>query len=112
MDPAFLAEGLQVVDDLRAAAPDAVVVTGQDRFFSGGFDLNAVPLLSPAEQRDMVHDANRAFAAWYGFPRPLVAAINGHAVAGGLILALCGDERLVAPGAKLGLTEVKVGIPF
>ena len=112
MDPALLDEGVRVVDELRVAAPDAVVLTGQDRFFSGGFDLNIVPSLSASEQRDMVHGANRAFAAWYGFPRPVVTALNGHAVAGGLILALCGDERLVVADAKLGLTEVKVGIPY
>lgn len=112
MDPAFLTEGLRVIDDLQAASPDAVVLTGHGRFFSGGFDLNIVPTLTPDQQGDMVRDANGAFAAWYGFPRPLVVAINGHAVAGGLILALSGDERLVAPEARLGLTEVKVGVPF
>jgi len=112
MDPAFLDEGARVVEELRVTAPDAVVLIGQDRFFSGGFDLNSVPLLSPSEQRDMIHGANRAFADWYGFPRPVIAAINGHAVAGGLILALCGDERLAVSQAKLGLTEVKVGIPY
>ena len=111
-DPDLLAEGLRVASELRQAEPDAVVFTGQDRFFSGGLDLNSFPALPVEDQRDMVHRANWLIAFWYGFPRPIVTAINGHAVAGGLILALCGDLRLAVPGASLGLPEVKVGIPY
>ncbi|MEX0664153.1 MAG: enoyl-CoA hydratase/isomerase family protein [Acidimicrobiia bacterium] len=112
MDPALVAEGVRVAADLRAAEPDAVILTGQDRFFSGGLDLNVIPNLTATEQRDMVHAVNAVFADWYGFPRPLVVALNGHAVAGGLILALCGDLRFGVANAKLGLTEVKVGVPY
>ena len=61
----------------------------------------------------MVEGINRLFLAWYGFPRPVVCAVNGHAIAGGLILALCGDYRVCARGdAKLGLTELRAGIPY
>ncbi len=42
----------------------------------------------------------------------MVTAVNGHAVAGGLVLALCGDHRVVGTSGRFGLTEVKVGIPF
>jgi enoyl-CoA hydratase len=112
MDPALVEEGIRVAADLRAADPDAVIFTGQDRFFSGGLDLNVIPSLTPSEQRDMVHGVNRVFADWYGFPRPVVVAVNGHAVAGGLILALCGDLRFGVADGKLGLTEVKVGVPY
>ena len=112
MDPALVAEGVRVAADLRGADPDAVVLTGQDRFFSGGLDLTVLPTLALDDQRAMVHDVNWVFADWYGFPRPLVVAMNGHAVAGGLILALCGDLRVSVTSAKLGLTEVKVGVPY
>ena len=112
MDPDLLAEGLRVAEELRAAEPDAVVLTGSGGFFSGGLDLNIIPTLSREGQAQLVNDVNRIFTAWYGFPRPVVTAVNGHAVAGGLILALCGDLRVGVPGAKLGLTEVKVGVPF
>jgi enoyl-CoA hydratase/carnithine racemase len=60
----------------------------------------------------VVDGVNRLITAWYGFPRPVVTAVNGHAVAGGLIFALCGDLRYGVSIAKLGLTEVSVGIPY
>jgi enoyl-CoA hydratase len=59
----------------------------------------------------MVLSINRLFAGWYSFPRPVVAAVNGHAIAGGLILALCADHR-VGGGGKLGLTELRAGIGY
>jgi enoyl-CoA hydratase len=112
LDPELLREGATVLDELRAAAPAAVVLTGTGRFFSGGVDLDVVPSLSPVEQRAMIEGINRLFTGWYGFPRPVVAAVNGHAVAGGLILALCADFRVVGPDGRFGITEIKVGIPY
>jgi enoyl-CoA hydratase len=112
LDPALLAEGTAVLDELRASAPGAVVLTGTGRFFSGGVDLDVAPALSIAEQRAMVDGINRLFTGWYGFPRPVVAAVNGHAVAGGLILALCADLRVVGPAGRFGMTEIRVGIPY
>ena len=112
LDPSLLAAGLDVLDELRAAEPGAVVLTGNGSFFSGGADLRVVPALSVEEQTDMARGVNLLFSGWHGFPRPLVCAVNGHAVAGGLILALCGDYRVGPTSGQFGLTEVKVGIPF
>jgi enoyl-CoA hydratase len=112
LDPGLLADGVAVLDELRRAAPAAVVVTGTGRFFSGGVDLDVAPSLSTEEQRAMVEGINRVFAGWYGLPAPVVAAVNGHAVAGGLILALCADRRVVGPEGRFGVTEIKVGIPY
>jgi enoyl-CoA hydratase len=112
MDHALLAEGIELAASLRASSPWAVVLTGTGDFFSGGVDLKAAPTWGPSEQAEMVRGISEVFAAWYGFPRPVVAAVNGHAVAGGLILALCADHRIVGPSGRFGLTEVKVGIPY
>ena len=60
----------------------------------------------------MVMGVNRLVAAWSAIERPLVCAVTGHAIAGGLVLALCGDYRVGATEGKLGLTEVAVGVPF
>ena len=60
----------------------------------------------------MVAGINRLFIDWYSFPRPVVAAVNGHAVAGGVILALCADRRIGADDATYGLTELRVGVPY
>lgn len=112
LDPALLSAGAQMVDDLLVDPPGAVVMTGTGAFFSGGADLRVVPDLSPDDQAELTRTFNRMFSGWYQFPRPVVAAVNGHAVAGGLVLALCADVRVVGRSGRFGLTEVKVGIPF
>jgi enoyl-CoA hydratase len=110
--PELLEEGRALVEELRSDPPPAVVITGAGEFFSGGVDLKVAPALSTDEQRRMVAGINELFCAWYGFWRPVVAAVNGHAVAGGLILALCADYRVGAKGARYGLTEARVGVPY
>lgn len=112
LDLELLTDGLTVLEELTAVSPPAVVLTGSGSFFSGGADLKVVPALDPADQAEMARRVNRLFAGWYDFPRPLVCAVNGHAVAGGLILSLCGDHRVVGRSGTFGLTEVKVGIPY
>jgi enoyl-CoA hydratase len=112
LDLELLEEGRHAVEELAAAAPGAVVLTGRDGFFSAGVDLKLAPTLDSAGQRAMVEGINRLFAGWYSFPRPVVAAVNGHAIAGGLILALCADYRVGAGQGKLGLTELRAGIGY
>jgi enoyl-CoA hydratase len=112
LDPELVAAGLAALESLRDAAPPAVVLTGSGGFFSGGADLRVVPALSAEEQADMARGINALFSGWHNFPRPLVCAVNGHAIAGGLVLALCGDYRVGPNSGRFGLTEVKVGIPF
>ena len=113
LDLELLEEERALVDQLTADEPGAVVMVGREGFFSAGVDLKAVPTLDADGQRSMVEGINRLFLGWYGFPRPLVCAVNGHAIAGGLILALCGDYRVGSEGGgKLGLTELRAGIPY
>jgi enoyl-CoA hydratase len=109
LNPELVAELVAVTAELAA---DAVVLTGRDGFFSAGLDLNLVPTLDEAAQLDMIMGVNRLVAAWYGVPRPVVAAVNGHAIAGGLVLALCADYRVASQQGKLGLTETRVGVPY
>jgi enoyl-CoA hydratase len=93
--------------------PEAIVLTGTERFFSGGLDLKIVPSYSPSQQQALLRILNRMIGTLYACPIPLVGAVNGHAIAGGLILALTTDYR-VGPTADslFGLTEARVGIPF
>lgn len=108
----LLEEGRAVVEQLAVAEPGAVVLVGREGFFSAGVDLKAVPGLDADGQRAMVDGINRLFLGWYGLSRPVVCAVNGHAIAGGLILALCGDYRVGCGVGKLGLTELRAGIPY
>jgi enoyl-CoA hydratase len=112
LDLPLLERMLAALEDLTASEPGAVLLTGTGSFFSAGLDLKVVPGLDDAGKRDMVAGINRMFEALYAFPRPVVCAVNGHAVAGGMILALCGDLRVGSSEASYGLTEVKVGIPY
>jgi enoyl-CoA hydratase len=91
----------------------AVVLTGTDRFFSAGLDLKSVPRLDADEQREMILAFGRMVARLYAFPKPTVAAVNGHAVAGGLLLTLSCDYR-VGPEqqCEFGLTGARAGIPY
>ena len=111
LDPELLNDGLAVLDHVRSTRPKAVVITGRGRFFSAGLDLKVAARLSASERQRVLDGAGRLFAGWYSLPCPLVTAVNGHAVAGGLILALCGDYRIGSEG-RFGLTELRVGISY
>jgi len=91
----------------------ALVVTGTGSCFSAGLDLKVVPTYDRAQQQQMVMNVNRLFGGLYGLSLPTIAAVNGHAIAGGVILTLCCDYRIGVEGDyKLGLAEARVGVPF
>jgi enoyl-CoA hydratase/carnithine racemase len=90
-----------------------MVLTGAGgKFFSIGFDLPNLIDLGRAEFEQFYRAFNRTSLDVYSMPKPTVAALNGHAVAGGCVLALCCDYRFVKFGKTLaGLNEVKLGVP-
>jgi enoyl-CoA hydratase/carnithine racemase len=90
-----------------------VVLTGYDRYFSAGLDLVTLYDLDRADLDAFVAEFDRVMLAVFTFPAPVVAAVNGHAVAGGGILAFASDARLMVAGdARIGLNEVRLGLPF
>jgi enoyl-CoA hydratase len=112
MDRELLDDAVATCEQLGADEPSAVVLTGRDGFFSAGADLKLAPTLDAEAQAAMVEGINRMAAGWYGFPRPVVCAVNGHAIAGGLVFALCADYRVAAADARYGLTELRAGVPY
>ena len=91
----------------------AVVVTGAAGVFCAGIDTKRIPAYDAALRARMLRGVNRTVLALYALAKPLVAAISGHALGAGLVLALTADVRLAARGAfRLGLTEGAAGIPF
>lgn len=99
---------LQNEDSVRS-----LVITGTGPCFSAGLDLKVLPHYIPEKQREMVEALNRTVARLYALPIPTVAAVNGHAIAGGFILAISCDYRIgTRSSCQIGLTETRVGIPF
>jgi enoyl-CoA hydratase len=112
MDVGLLDDLVRAIEEVTADPPAAVVLAGRPGFFSAGADLKAVPSYGPDEQRAMVEGINRMALGVYALPCPVVGAITGHAIAGGLVLALCTDLRVASSEGRYGLTEVKVGVPY
>lgn len=88
-----------------------VVITGAGRCFSAGVDLRAIVDGGPDYAERFVAAVPEACLAVFDHPAPVVAAINGHAIAGGCVLAMAADVRLMSAGT-IGLTELAVGVPF
>jgi enoyl-CoA hydratase len=94
-------------------AQRAIVITANGRIFSAGVDL--LRLLDGGEPyiRKFLPALSTMLATVFAHPRPVVAAINGHAMAGGCVLACAADRRLMArEGGRIGVTEILVGVPF
>lgn len=99
--------------ELRDGPAQAVVLTGEGRIFSAGVDLPRVLDGGPDYLRVFLPALHKALVALFSFPKPVVAAINGHAIAGGCILACAADHRIAAQQAgRIGLPELLVGVPF
>lgn len=90
----------------------AVVVQSPFKVFSAGLDLKAAQGLDLGEQSEIVTAFDQVFLTAYGFPKPLIAAVDGAAIAGGLFFVLVADHRLGTERSQFGLAEVRVGADF
>jgi len=98
---------------LRDGDAKAVVLTAPGRIFSAGVDLIRVNAGGADYVRRFMPTLHRLYEAVFFHPRPVVAAINGHAVAGGAVLACCTDRRIMArESGRIGITELLVGVPL
>ena len=108
-------ETLDALSDAIEGAEDAdaVILTGAGAAFSAGADLQRVFEASAAEIDAGIVALQRCFEALFVFPRPLVAAVNGYALAGGAVIACAADRRIASDDAGLiGAVELKAGVPF
>ncbi len=98
---------------LRKSDAKAVVITGQGKIFSAGVDLIRLSEGGVSYIRKFLPALHRLYDTVFYHPKPVVAAINGHAIAGGCVLACCADRRVMAnDGGRIGVTELLVGVPF
>ncbi|HEV2175738.1 MAG TPA: enoyl-CoA hydratase-related protein [Terriglobia bacterium] len=112
---------LEMIEELMAALAEAersaarvVILTGAGKAFCSGMDLEALKAMateSPSAEaaRESSRTMARMFRRIYEFPKPLIAAVNGAAIAGGCGIATLCDFTLAAPEAKFGYTEVRIG---
>src|SRR5579872_7039796 len=89
----------------------AVILTGTGTTFSAGVDLRRLVDAGKTYVQDFVEALDAMIRAMFVFPKPAVAAINGHAIAGGAIMAFACDYRLMT-GGRIGVPEALVGVPF
>ena len=95
---------MAALEACRDSSDAAVVITGQGRMFSAGVDLVRLVDDGPDYVRAFLPALTAAFEAVFAFPKPVVAAVNGHAIAGGCILACAADHRLMARGSgRIGI---------
>jgi enoyl-CoA hydratase len=100
-------------EKLHGAPERAVVLTGQGRMFSAGVDLPRLADGGPDYVRRFLPALHRLYETVFFFPKPVVAAVNGHAIAGGCVLECCADKRIAArDNFRIGVTELLVGVPF
>ena len=89
-----------------------VLLTAGGKIFCPGLDLQELVALDREEMERFMRRFSAAVLTLYTFPKPVVAVVHGHALAGGCVLALCADWRVLRRGAVTGLNEVKVGVPL
>jgi enoyl-CoA hydratase len=113
MDTTFCEDILKRLDELRTSPARAIVITGQGNIFSAGVDLVRALDGGPDYFKGFLPPLRRAFEAVFFYEKPIVAAVNGHAMAGGCVLTCAADRRLMADGTgRIGITELLVGVPF
>ena len=112
ISPQMMEELGAALDEAAAGPARAVILTGEGRAFCAGMDLDMLQqtaAASPEETMEGARKMARVFLALYRFPKPVIAAVNGAAVAGGCGLATLCDFTLAVPDAKFGYTEVRIG---
>jgi enoyl-CoA hydratase/carnithine racemase len=116
--PPMNALNAQVQDEIAAAAAEAgadpavraVVIYGGQKVFAAGADIKEMTDASYARMSADSRRLQQSFTDVARIPKPVVAAINGYALGGGLELALCADFRVAGESARLGQPEIKLGI--
>jgi methylglutaconyl-CoA hydratase len=112
INTAMISELQSAMDEIEKKKVRVVIMTGAGAAFCAGMDLEmlaAIGKQSPQENQEDSKRMAKLFRRVWSFPRPLIAAVNGHALAGGCGIATLCDFTLSAPDAKFGYTEVRIG---
>ncbi len=113
INDAFIEAVDAALDKARADGARAIVLTAPGRTFCSGLDLVEIYEYDRMVMARFVDAFDDFFARVFAFEVPIVAAIGGHAIAGGCVLAMAADYRIMASGARsIGLTEAALGVPL
>jgi enoyl-CoA hydratase len=112
LDVETLDEISEALDDLLSKDVDGVVLTGAGSIFSAGADLRKVLEADSDAIAAGIEGLTRCFRTLFVFDRPVVAAVNGHALAGGAVLTCACDYRVMGSEGLIGAIELKAGVPF
>ena len=113
MDVDFCVGLTKAVRELAASSSRAIVFTGQGRIFGAGVDLPRLLEGGIDYIRTFLPALDEVLETLFFCHKPLVAAVNGHAIAGGCLLACTADRRFMSAGkARIGVPELRVGVPF
>jgi enoyl-CoA hydratase len=99
----------RALDAVGASPAGALIVRGEGRAFCAGNDIKEMPHLGPAEAEALSHRWARIMDRFARLPQVTIAAIHGHALGGGCMLAAAQDLRIAAASARFGLPEVTLG---
>src|SRR3974390_1977516 len=108
----MIAELQTALDIIEKSHTRVVIITGTGKAFCAGIDLEMLQSIanqSPSENQEDSRRIAKMFRKVWSFSRPMIAAVNGHALAGGCGIATLCDFTLAVPEAKFGYTEVKIG---
>jgi methylglutaconyl-CoA hydratase len=108
----MIGELLTALNDVESGSERVAMITGAGKAFCAGMDLDALKSLATQSPEQNLVDARRTagfFLRLWSFPKPLIAAVNGAALAGGCGIATLCDFTLAVPEAKFGYTEVRIG---
>jgi methylglutaconyl-CoA hydratase len=108
----MIAELLTALDEIEKKRVRVVIMTGAGSAFCAGMDLEmlaAIAEQSPQENQEDSRRMAKMFRRVWSYPRPTIAAVNGHALAGGCGIATLCDFTLSVPSAKFGYSEVQIG---
>ena len=112
MTPELLDTLERMVDGFERSPAAAAVLTGYERYFSGGLALTHIIDFDVVAMRGFIEQFSRTMTRVFACSKPIVAAVNGHAIAGGCVLALMCDWRIAIddPAIRIGLNETQLGI--
>ena len=104
---------IQRIDEVKGSSSKALVLTGEGSIFSAGLDLVRVLAEGADYLKRLAPGLSKVFDTLFFYPKPVVVAVNGHAIAGGCVLACAADHRIMARGiGRIGLPELLVGVPL